>query len=137
VVDSKTRGEVMLRFDDPGSDRQVVLEDNGRVAYAYLLVKERIVGDVWLYNVGPNPEEVDWRDRSGMPFRNPRRFCEEREAVTRLRLSSDIRCEWSTDGVDVYLGEKRLARLSEGAKPGWSRHAGRRGPLANPLKALG
>jgi hypothetical protein len=50
-------------IDEPGGDRQVVLEDDGRVAYAYLLERDAIVADVWLYNIGEDP--VDWQRRRG------------------------------------------------------------------------
>ena len=48
---SNTSNELVLRYDEPDGGRSVVLEDDGRVAYAYLLEKDTIVSDVWLYNV--------------------------------------------------------------------------------------
>ncbi len=61
--DDPEMAEVLIRFDEPGGTRSVLLEDDGSVAYAYLLEGDMITGDVWLYNVGEAPETVNWRDR--------------------------------------------------------------------------
>ena len=125
----------LLRFEAPGSDRAVVLEDDGRVAYAYLLDGGAIVADVWLYNVAEAPEQRPWRDRSQppeMPFLNPREYCSV-EAVRRLSDQSVVVCTWSADGVSVAVDGQELARLVRRSKPGWSRQAVRGGPLARPL----
>jgi len=75
VEDSGRDDELLLRLDSPDGRLSVMLEDDGRVAYAYLLQDGKVVGDVWLYNVVETPERVDWKDRSQMPFLNPKRFC--------------------------------------------------------------
>lgn len=124
--------EVLLRFDEPDGNRSVVLEDDGRVAYAYLLEGDSVAGDVWLYNVGEDPDAVDWRDRSAMPFRNPARYCTG-ETLPRLRADSEIDCSWSDQGVTVSIDGSVWARLKKGSKPGWSRAARLDGPLARPL----
>lgn len=124
--------EVLLRFDEPKGRRSLVLEDDGRVAYAYLQDGDSVVGDVWLYNVGQDPESVDWRDRSAMPFQNPAKYCTA-EVLPRLRPDSDISCRWSDQGVTVSVAGLVWARLEKGARPGWSRRAQIAGPLAKPL----
>jgi hypothetical protein len=124
---------VVLRFDEAGGSRAVVLEDDGRVAYAYLLEKNEIVGDVWLYNVADSPEAVDWSDRSAMPFANPKRYCAT-ERLPRLTEASNVRCSWSDRGVDIAVEGIDFARVEHGSKPGWSRLAAVPGPLANPLR---
>lgn len=129
-----TRDEVVLRFDDPRSSRAVVLEDDGRVAYAYLLEDQRIVSDVWLYNVANAPISVDWTDRSAMPFLNPRDLCRA-ESFERLTPHAAVECRWSADAVEVLIKGVLMARLERGAKPGWSRLASKRGPLAIPLES--
>jgi hypothetical protein len=133
MADSAEKDEVLLRFDDPETARAVVLEDDGRVAYAYLLDHEKIVGDVWLYNVADAPESERWKDQTEMPFLNPRSFCTP-VSVSRLTQSSSIACTWFDNGVEVSVDGILMARLEENAKPGWSRFAGRPGPLAKPLK---
>lgn len=133
LADSTTSEEILLRCDDAGSRRAVVLEDDGRVAYAYLLDGERLTGDVWLYNVSPTPETVDWKDRSQMPFLNPKKYCQG-ETSPRLHARSRVDCEWSDAGVDVSIDGIVMAKLENGSKPGWSRLALQPGPLAKPLR---
>jgi hypothetical protein len=134
MVDSTMNEGVVLRFAEPGGVRSVVLEDNGAVAYAYLLEKGAVVADVWLYNVGAAPERVDWKDRSAMPFLNPRRYCTDTPVVSRLCDDSAVICMWSVRGVDILLDGQRIAWLEHGSKPGWSRFAALAGPLARPLE---
>jgi hypothetical protein len=131
--DSKADEGVLLRFDEAGTGRALILQDDGRVAYAYLLVREELVGDVWLYNVAPAPEDADWKDPSKLPFLNPRSFCRA-ETMPRLDQKDDVKCVWLEAGVEVNLNGVRIARLEVGAKPGWSRLALRPGPLAKPLE---
>ena len=125
-------GGFIVRLE--GTDgRSVGIEDDGKVAYAYLLHGERIVGDVWLYNVAETPETVSFRDPALMPFLNPRSFCRADSAVPRLGPSSKLRCEWTAVHVDLFVDDEWIARLREGARPGWSKLASRAGPLARPL----
>jgi hypothetical protein len=122
---------IPLGLKDEASARSVILDDDDRVAYAYLKVGEAMVADVWLYNVLEPPEVASWKDKSQMPFLNPRQFCSA-ERVPRIRAHSALRCEWSSDRVDIFIDEKWMARLAPGSKPGWSRLALRAGPLAKP-----
>ena len=133
MVDSTTSNDVMLRFDSPTSKFAVVLEDDGRVAYAYLLEDDDIVADVWLYNVEAPPNDVDWKDRAAMPFLNPKRFCRQ-DRHPRLTMSSVVSCTWWEQGVVVTIDGVLMAKLERGIRPGWSRLAARRGPLAQPLE---
>lgn len=133
--DSMTPTEdVLLRFDDKLGHRSVVLEDDGRVAYAYLLNGDsEIVGDAWLYNVGDDPEEVSWQDRSSMPFQNPAKYCVA-DRPPRLRPDSRIACTWTEQGVTVSVEGIEWVRLEVGCRPGWSLLARIPGPLAKPLR---
>jgi hypothetical protein len=134
VGDSTKNEDVFIRIDEEGTQRAVVLEDDGRVAYAYLLDGEAVVSDVWLYNVAEAPEVVNWRDRAAMPFLNPKSHCKE-ERTPRLRDESDVRCVWSLSGVDVIIDGTLMAHLERDARPGWSKLAARPGPLAKPFGA--
>lgn len=124
----------LVRFDSEDGVHAVVIESDDRVAYAYLLEGERIVADVWLYNVAATPETVDWSDREQMPFLNPAPYCMD---VAVPDLSNDLRCDWRGEGVEILVAGEVLARLVPGAKPGWSRLARKDGPLAKKLDGAG
>jgi hypothetical protein len=117
----------------------VVVEDDGRVAYAYLLQEAAIIGDVWLYNCGIAPTEPEWWDRSKAPFVNPQGFAIECD-VTPIAAAEELRISWidkgdALDRAELYLRDELLAVLAPGAKPGWCRNALKEGPLAKTLSA--
>jgi hypothetical protein len=127
----------LLRFDNPTKEFSVVIEDNDKVAYAYLLKNEQVVGDVWLYNCGPAPDEPEWRDRSKMPFANPRGFASSSTA-RRINEPDTVRVTWvegngELDRVELSIEDQSVAILAPGAKPGWCRNAMKDGPLAKTL----
>ena len=128
---SPTNG-LVLRFDEPEGHRAIVVEDDARVAYAYLLLDEQIVADVWLYNVGEAPPEITWINPSNAPFQNPRGYCSI-DAGLRITERSAVGCHWVCGGVAISVDGVLLAFLEGGAKPGWSRLVLRTGPLARPL----
>jgi len=130
---------VTIRMEDPATRSAIVVEDDGRVAYAYLLENGRIVGDVWLYNVADAPVAPEWSHRSKLPFLNPAPFCRNDISIPRV-TDVAIRCVWLRDQtlvVDVFFSEVHVARLRRGAKPGWSLLAAREGPLAKRLSESG
>jgi len=128
-----TDNELLLRFDADDGTMALVLEDDNRVAYAYLLENERVVSDVWLYNVAPAPETVQWDDPTGMPFLNPVHYCKI-GPIPRLRPGSVIQCRWMANGVELFVDGVKWARLAPEVRPAWSRWALRKGPLAQPLE---
>jgi hypothetical protein len=114
-----------------------VFEDDGNVAYAYLLDNGRIVADVWLYNRAPTPEAPEWHDRSNAPFLNPRRFTSE---VPFLPPANECEVEfsWSKDAegrttLRVLIRGECHALLVPDSKPGWCKLATKDGPLASVL----
>lgn len=125
-------------FAAPGGRQTVIVEDDGRVCYAYLLDGDgKICGDVWLYNRCPTPAEPEWHERENAPFANPDPFV-DRDAIFFLPASAaDIAVEWDVESDAVtarlYLDQKLFAKLTSGAKPGWSRLAAKDGPLARVL----
>jgi hypothetical protein len=127
------------RFVSPDGHAAVVIEDNGRVAYAYLLdAAGAICGDVWLYNRCPAPLEPEWSDRDGAPYANPIAFVAQTIAFSPPDSITDIMVEWSHQGRDlvacIFLSKTLLAKLMQGSKPGWSRLAAKDGPLALRLE---
>ena len=123
---------VVYRFDAPDRDRFVVLEDDGRTAYAYLLAKGDVVSSVWLYNVVDAPILVDWGLDAKLPLLNPRAYCNPAASV-RIRSTSQVECTWFASGVEIAIDGLLWACLKQGAAPGWSRGAALAGPLAKPL----
>lgn len=122
----------LIRFDHVETRRAVVLEDDDQVGYAYLLVDDQIVGDVWLYNVRKPPEVAPWKTepRPGMPLQNPAQLSRSGCFVPRLTPDAVVELAWDASGVDVTIFGVHSARLEAGKKPGWSRQAAEDGPLA-------
>ncbi len=110
---------------------RLVIQDDGRVAYAYLLDPEgTIVGDVWLYNRAPPGPEIDFRGQA--PLLNP--HTHQRRLVKPV-AAGDFSVFWSMTEdsllVDIHLHGSALARLSPGSQPGGHVHA-LESPLARP-----
>lgn len=130
--DSTTSEALLLHFAAPNGELALVVEDDNRVAYAYLLQGEQIVGDVWLYNVAATPETAPWRTGEEMPFLNPAGYCKP-GPIPRLTKMSIIQCRWYSDAVDLVVDGVKWAHLQKGKKPGWCRWSMREGPVARPL----
>ena len=109
-----------------------MLEDDGRVAYAYLMSDGKIVADVWLYNVAETPENTHWRDKTQLPFLNPAKYCTA-GTVARITGRSHVDCTLVLGHVEIRVEGELIALLKPGVKPGWSRLAACDGPLARPL----
>lgn len=124
--------QVFCEFDHHYS---VAIEDDGRVAYAYLLEGEDIIGDVWLYNQQEPPTTSFWL-LEDMPFLNPKEYLSKEAAIKPIEQVSHIRCEWTEskdDGlieVGIYIRDKFIASVAVGSKPGWSVLVVKDGPLA-------
>ena len=61
-------------YCDKCNEYSIVIDDDGRVCYAYLLSNKKIIGDVWLYNKSQAPMHTDWNNKNEMPFLNPIEF---------------------------------------------------------------
>ncbi len=119
----------------PDFGLSVVFEDNGRVAYGYLIdSSDHIIADVWLYNRAPTPLAPEWHDRSAAPFLNPARYVRTQAHPTPARDPSDVSFRWLADldhgvVVEILLRGDLIGRIWPGAKPGWAA-AALDGPLA-------
>jgi hypothetical protein len=116
---------------------KVVFDDDGKTGYAYLIVDERIVSDVWLYNVGQPPRSAEWPDRAKMPFANPA-DCVLQVPFEPVTDPGDITCDWligpqGLRQVNVIVYGIQHAIMRPGVKPGWCRLAARASPIARPL----
>ena len=116
----------------------VIIEDDDRVAYAYLFRSNTIVSDVWLYNVREAPATAEWTSPDEMPFLNPADLSLDKGIYRCLDDPLRVRLEpldsGHGTGVRLYIDNTLHAVLAEGAKPGWCRLAVRDGPLAKRIE---
>ena len=125
---SKTSKTDYLRvFSSPDARLRLIVEGDGRVAYAYLQRDGRIVADVWLCNYGPTPASVDGRNRDAMPFLNPERYVTESPTVPE---PDGLSCRWEGSVAVLTFQGEPMACLAPGDHPGRSRNAVADGPLA-------
>lgn len=127
------------RFLNQDLGYSVVFDDDGRVAYAYLLNQSgAIVGDVWLYNRCTSPSEPEWKDPSKIPFANPIGFVKDHEGFSPVKDISEVMVQWEISNgmikANIFIHNNLFAVLVEGEKPGWSILAARDGPLAKVLE---
>lgn len=132
------RDNFVLRYECVGQEYSLTIDDNGRVCYAYMLFKEEIVADVWLYNRCPAPAKPEWVSGGAMPFANSRGYVVDDEFVP-PSSKDEIVVEWrEVTGrkgpvAAVVIRGLLHATLSIGEKPGRCRLALRSGPLAQRL----
>jgi len=114
----------------------VLIEDDGRVAYAYLLEYGDVIGDVWLYNQELAPLDSNWFNQQ-TPYLNPAEYLAENAAIKPIKNETEMRCEWlasANDGsieVGISIRDRFIAQISSGSKPGWSVLVVKNGPLAH------
>lgn len=127
---------IYLQFDSDGAGYSCVVEDDGKVAYAYLLNQSGIVSDLWLYNCAETPSKPEWSDRTKMPFANPIEFANCAAMAPPINTAEDVEVEWRFNGdftlhsVVLSIRGVPYGRLAPGAKPGWCIAAAKDGPLA-------
>jgi hypothetical protein len=114
----------------------VVVDDDGRVAYAYLLRNGKITTDVWLYNRVPPPDDFDPAER-GSPPRNPAKYCVVPPPEP-IHAEREVEVVWEAPGgevksVSLLIRGAPAARLAPNVRPGWSAGAARDGPAARVL----
>jgi hypothetical protein len=131
--------QCFLEFTCEDGVHRCVVDDNGRVAYAYLIRHEEIVGDLWLYNQAAAPTDTDCSKRDDMPFLNPVALVNVSQMAAPLLSDADVSAEWIMDSdglankVLLYLHGRLYGVLALMAKPGWCVAALQDGPLAKRL----
>ncbi len=109
----------------------VYIEDNDKVCYAYLWKEKKIVGDIWLYNHANTPNEPEWYNKENLPFLNPAEFVKEN--LKPFNASSPVEVPWDFGEetvANIFLASRLIAKLTVGARPGWSSLVTKDGPLA-------
>lgn len=124
-------------FSDPISKYTLTIEDNGSVAYAYLLDGDEIVSDVWLYNHGLPSDRADWNNPKGGPFKNVFPYIAH-GIFKPLTDATEMRVEWlhegdSCIGVKLFVRGELFAFLKPGERPGQSKLIEKDGPLGKVL----
>jgi len=138
AVNSNPVDNQVIVCKDPQSDFSVVVEEDAKVAYAYLKRGEEIVGDVWLYNKGPAPPRSEWDDPARMPFANVAGYVRDESPPTDVRQETISR-RWrrgpkGVETAEVLIHDTVYGVVAPGAKPGWARLAKRDGPAAKVLR---
>jgi hypothetical protein len=117
-----------------------ILEDDGRVAYAYLVRDKRIVADVWVYNRCATPAEPEWSKGTTRrpPFANSSGFVNSAVAIELPTSNDDVSFAWhvradGTPEVAIHVGAVHAASLAESETPGRALLAGKDGPVARVL----
>lgn len=127
----------MRKFNCPDNkEYSIIIEDDKKVAYAYLFKGEIIVGDIWLYNHAPTPVDTVWKKKD-MPFLNPLEFVKNNiepiKEIDEITLKWVLKKDREVDYVLIKIRKELIAKLSEGATPGWSTCVIKDGPLAKVL----
>jgi hypothetical protein len=122
-------------FCDFNETFSIIIDDDGRVAYAYLCENEDIIGDVWLYNQSSSPLKNNWKDTEEMPFLNPEDFIKEN--LPPIENDNNVEAIWvpSEDGetvlkVEIFIRGRLIAKMAPKSLPGWSKLVTKDGPLA-------
>ncbi|MEH6447821.1 MAG: hypothetical protein V7765_04085 [Oleispira sp.] len=128
-------------FLDDRTGYSVIFDDDGRIAYAYLLDSNgSIVSDVWLYNRCNTIDEPEWKAQGNMPFSNPKAYVNSaaHDVFQLIDNISDVKVNWGGRAgnviADIFVRQCLFAKLVEGVKPGYSLLAGKDGPLAKVLE---
>ena len=131
--------DILIEFRDEQTGCALVIDDDGRVAYAYLRGADgAIVADVWLYNRCPAPAEPEWNARPAGPMANPQGFVRTDLQIMLPESEADFAIDWqlqsaSDPKVIIYLRDEVWATMAPGTRPGFCRLAKMDGPLARLL----
>lgn len=125
---------LFLEFHPPyPSDHTLVIEEDDRVAFAYLLQHHTIVADVWLYNQRPALHQPIWEaSQGGLPPVNPPKYLRTDTPGLNADLVQAAHAEWQPDTgkVTLHFPNGHRVQLAPGWKPGYSTLVATDGPLA-------
>jgi len=123
-------------FCEMNQNYSLIIEDDGRVAYAYLLFCEEIIGDLWLYNQENTPILSDWSDPDSMPFLNPQEFVLKN--IAPILSEDNLSVGWKEIKdeefeVLIYIHGELIGKIKPEANPGFSTLVTKDGPLAKKM----
>ncbi|HSI83419.1 MAG TPA: hypothetical protein VK970_06520 [Candidatus Methylacidiphilales bacterium] len=117
-----------------------IIEDDGRVAYAYLMEGKEMIGNLWLYNQEATPAVDAWReDRGTLPYLNSARYVDAQLMLKPLETPGEAEVVWEyrPNGrlhmLHLILRGTHYGVLAPHVKPGWTVAASQDGPLAQHL----
>jgi hypothetical protein len=129
--------DLLLAFHSPCGHYELTFDDDGKVAYAYLKHGKNIVGDVWLYNRCPTPEQPEWTDRKNIPFANCKGYMSEQGRVMTEVAPSDVNVDWEYEDdkpvAHVYVFQDLYGVVGVGEMPGYARYATKDSGLARVM----
>jgi hypothetical protein len=112
----------------------LIIDDDGRVSYAYLLNERNIIADVWLYNQQETPEKTNWSNKDDMPFLNSKEYVLDGKIITPIKDDSDIDLDWvyqdNLKEVKIRIRGELIAILEPCLFPGFSLLVYKDGPIA-------
>ena len=127
--------DLMINSDSGDGKTTLVLEDNGRVCYCYLLENGEIRSDLWLYNRDKTPDQIPWKSGESPPYLNPIEYAKKNQLIP--SGINQISIDWIRNKSDVtahiYIGDILIGVISSDTKPGFAKFAAKNGPLANVL----
>lgn len=100
----------------------VVVEDDGRVTYAYLLRDKEFVTHAWLFNSLPESQQVEC-DASAPPCNPESNIKEDMPRVAPIQDSSEVSIRWSLESpvtASVFIHDVQYAILVDGVRPSYS-----------------
>lgn len=103
----------------------VAIEDNGKVAYAYLLRNDKIISELWLYNRG-NAQYDNWDDLSedDLPPQNLDYLIEK--TIEPISSNKDINIKWIFNDATntkayIYIHNELIGSLESKEPIGFSK----------------
>ncbi|WP_170326038.1 hypothetical protein [Ruegeria arenilitoris] len=130
---SRRMDNEVLRYTSPDGQQSLILDDDGKTGYAYLLDEGgKVTADCWLYNRKAAPVENEWKFSKNMPFANSAEYVkpEFTGGFNPPKNDGELSVGWTDQGAELFIRDRLFARLVVGSKPGWSRLAAKDGPLA-------
>lgn len=124
---------IFISVAHPESNLNLVIEDDGQVAYAYLLKDGKPASVVWLYNRAPEPEKLERPEEPG-PIVNPKPFVAEMDFELPAH-EYQFEIDWPTpESVAISIHDRLHATLNTKEAFGRCVLASRDGPVAKSLR---